>query len=554
MIPAFFNQAINDTNNPYIGTGALDGSGIPSDFFTDVHIRRAFSWCMDYDRFIDEALDNQGAQAQGPIIADMMGYLDSEPVYSYDLNNCTQEFQLAAADVWNTGFTFQMAYNTGNESRRLLAEIIKNGVEAVNPKFHINVIELSLSDYRDYINQGNFPIRMNGWAEDFHDPHNWVFPFLHSQGAFSYSHNMQDPLQSEFDALIEEAASYADSKTRRPIYETIQQKAQDDAPMIWLSQSVGRTHLSPYIHGWYHNAAYSSPVISYVYALEKSGVPASPELSAPQNNAVLYECQPEFTWSSVSSAESYEIDIIPFGANGTFVNADPITNSYTPTLVLRPDWYYWQAKSWSGATSSDWSSVNWFKINIGAPNNITPVTNDGTYNLTPTFDWSEVCGADGYDLFAVRYDETGTPQTAIYTGTTASEYTPPSDLTPGVYAWYVRAKSGTEYGPWNTFYWLVLFIGAPNLQTPVTNDLVTPYPEFSWTEVAGATGYDLFVVKIEGEGNTTAIYEEYIPTTSYTDSDPLASGIYAWYVRARAGHWVGPLDQLLLVCGAVEIQ
>ena len=248
----------------------------------------------------------------------------------------------------------------------------------------------------------------------------------------------------------------------------------------------------------------------------------------------------EFTWSSATGADTYEIEILPFGANGTQVNFEPDINSYTPSLVLRPDTYYWQARARNNAGSGDWSTGNWFTINIGAPNNVNPVTNDGTYSLTPTFDWSDVCGADGYDLYAVRYDETGTPQTAIYTGTTASEYTPPSDLTPGVYAWYVRAKSGTEYGPWNTFYWLTLFIGAPNLQTPVTNDLVTPYPEFSWTEVAGATGYDLFVVKIEGEGNTTAIYEEYIPTTSYTDSDPLASGIYAWYVRARAGHWVGP--------------
>ena len=269
-------------------------------------------------------------------------------------------------------------------------------------------------------------------------------------------------------------------------------------------------------------------------------VPDTPGLVSPASNAVLYECQPEFTWSSVTGADTYEIEILPFGANGTQINADATINTYTPSLVLRPDTYFWQARARNNVGSGDWSTGNWFTINVGAPNNVNPLTNDGTYSLTPTFDWSDVCGADGYDLYAVRYDETGTPQTAIYTGTTVSEYTPPSDLTPGVYAWYVRAKSGTEYGPWNTFYWLTLFIGAPNLQTPVTNDLVTPYPEFSWTTLAGATAYDLFVVKIAEEGNTTAIYEEYIPATSYTDPDPLASGIYAWYVRARAGHWVGP--------------
>ena len=157
--------------------------------------------------------------------------------------------------------------------------------------------------------------------------------------------------------------------------------------------------------------------------------------------------QPGFSWSDVTNASHYEIAVFAYGSNGTNISGTPLTAAYTPPSVLRPDWYYWRARAWDGTTAGVWSNDSWFKINIGAPNNVTPVTNDGTYNLTPTFDWSDVCGADGYDLYAVRYDETGTPQTAIYTGTTASEYTPPSNLTPGIYAWYVRAKSGHGIRP-----------------------------------------------------------------------------------------------------------
>lgn len=29
--------------SPYVGSGMLDGNGIPGDFFADAHIRRAFS-------------------------------------------------------------------------------------------------------------------------------------------------------------------------------------------------------------------------------------------------------------------------------------------------------------------------------------------------------------------------------------------------------------------------------------------------------------------------------------------------------------------------------
>jgi len=270
MTPAQFNQAINaEGGNVFMGSGELDGNGIPSDFFTDVHIRRAFSWCMDYTTMIAEALDGQGAQAQGPIIEGMMGYLDSDPIYSYDLDKCAEEFQASETGVWDTGLYMQLGYNTGNDTRRLAAEILKAGIEAVNPNFQITVVGMPWPVLLNTRRASKLPIYVGGWLEDFHDPHNWAQPFLSSQGAYGRVANIQDPLKSELDALIDEAASYSDPELRRPIYEEIQTIAQEEAVMIWLYQTVGRTHLSPYMQGWYNNAAYSSTVLSYVYALDK---------------------------------------------------------------------------------------------------------------------------------------------------------------------------------------------------------------------------------------------------------------------------------------------
>jgi peptide/nickel transport system substrate-binding protein len=271
MTPAQFNQAINsEGGNVFMGSGELDGNGITSDFFTDVHIRRAFSYCMDYDAMISEALGGQGAQAQGPIIAGMMGYRDDGFMYSFDLDKCAEEFQASETGVWDTGFYMQLGYNTGNDTRRLAAEILKAGIEAVNPKFQITVVGMPWPVLLNTRREGKLPIYVGGWLEDFHDPHNWVHPFLHSAGAYGRVANIQEPLKSTFDSMIEEAASYVDPELRRPIYEEIQLMAQEEAPMIWLYQPVGRTHLSPYMHGWYYNAAYSATSFSYIYALSKS--------------------------------------------------------------------------------------------------------------------------------------------------------------------------------------------------------------------------------------------------------------------------------------------
>jgi hypothetical protein len=41
--------------------------------------------------------------------------------------------------------------------------------------------------------------------------------------------------------------------------------------MIWMYQPLARYHFSPWIQGWYYNAAYSGGAFSYIYALEKVG-------------------------------------------------------------------------------------------------------------------------------------------------------------------------------------------------------------------------------------------------------------------------------------------
>ncbi len=46
--------------SPYIGSGQLDGNGVPTDFFADVHIRKAFSYAFDWDTFINRCVSRRG--------------------------------------------------------------------------------------------------------------------------------------------------------------------------------------------------------------------------------------------------------------------------------------------------------------------------------------------------------------------------------------------------------------------------------------------------------------------------------------------------------------
>jgi peptide/nickel transport system substrate-binding protein len=283
MTPAQFNWNINvEGGNPFAGSGALDGSGIPSDFFADLHIRKAFNYCFDYDAMIADALNGEGIQAQGPIIQGMMGYREGEaPLYSFDIDKCVEEFKLADVDhdgvpagededdVWETGFYFQMAYNTGNDTRRLASEILKAGIESVNDKFAITVVGMPWPVLLNSRRAAKLPIYVGGWLEDFHDPHNWVHPFLHSQGNYGRVINMTEEYAAKYDALIEEAASLTTVEERRPVYEEIQLASQEDAVVIWMYQAVGRVHFQRWIKGFYFNPAYYQAPYTFIYALSK---------------------------------------------------------------------------------------------------------------------------------------------------------------------------------------------------------------------------------------------------------------------------------------------
>jgi peptide/nickel transport system substrate-binding protein len=211
-----------------------------------------------------------------------MGYREGEkPLYSYDPAKCEEEFKLADLDkdgipagededdVWNKGFYFQMAYNTGNDTRLLSSEILKAGIEAVNPSFGVAVVGMPWPVLLESRRQGKLPIYVGGWLEDYHDPHNWVHPFLHSQGAYGRIVNMPEEKAAEFDALIVKGATLTAPEERRPVYEELQLKAQEEAVNIWMYQQLDRWHFQTWIKGYYNNPAYSQPPYTWIYALSK---------------------------------------------------------------------------------------------------------------------------------------------------------------------------------------------------------------------------------------------------------------------------------------------
>ncbi|MGQ9627882.1 MAG: ABC transporter substrate-binding protein [Anaerolineae bacterium] len=271
MTPAMFNFNVDmEGGNPFIGSGQLDGDGIPPDFFSDIDLRKAFNYCFDWDVFLKEGLQGEAIQPKGPIIKGVLGYDENQPTYYYDRDKCEAHFKKAwGGQVWEKGFYFQITYNTGNEQRRIAAEIIEQNVEDVNDKFEIAVVNLPWPSYLAARRQGKLPIAISGWLEDYHDPGNWVHPFMHpTAGAYARVQKFPPEMAKEFEELIDKGASLVDPKEREPIYKKLQNLAYEYAIDIFLYQETGREYFPLHVKGWYYNPLYPQEY-GYYYVLYK---------------------------------------------------------------------------------------------------------------------------------------------------------------------------------------------------------------------------------------------------------------------------------------------
>ena len=253
---AFFNFNINvEGGNPYVGSGELDGNGIPPDFFSDIHVRRAFNYCFDWDAFIADALNGEGVQNVGYLIPGMLGYDPTLPHYTYDPDKCAEEIAQAwDGKVGEVGFRFQIGYNTGNVTRQTVAQILQANFADIDPKYNIEIIGLPWPSFLAAIRGKRLPIFISGWMEDIHDPHNWAQPFL--VGTYASRQGMPDDMHEEFQKLVSAGVAASDPAERAEIYKQATQLDYEYAPAIRLAVATGRHYEQRWMHGYYYNPIY----------------------------------------------------------------------------------------------------------------------------------------------------------------------------------------------------------------------------------------------------------------------------------------------------------
>ncbi|HQF69934.1 MAG TPA: ABC transporter substrate-binding protein, partial [Promineifilum sp.] len=263
---AFLTWNVSD-DSPYVGSGQLDGNGIPLDFFSDIEARKAMATCFDYDTYIQEALIGQGIRNNGPIIQGMLGYNPDGPMYEYNPEECAAHFEAAwDGALPETGFRFQIAFNTGNTVRQTIGEIWQSELASINPLYRVETIGLPWPTFLNAFRASQLPVSVSGWVEDIHDPHNWIQPYTY--GTFGGRQGLPTEIRDKYEALASAAVVESDPAVREQMYYDIQQQFYDDVITVILAQATGARYEQRWVNGWFYNAALPG---TYYYGMTLTG-------------------------------------------------------------------------------------------------------------------------------------------------------------------------------------------------------------------------------------------------------------------------------------------
>lgn len=252
-----FNMKINTKDNPATYSGALDGQGVPTDFFADLNVRLGFTYAWDEKTYIRDISNNTSIDPVTPYPVGLPYKnmkLTSRP---FDLAKAADAFKKAfGGKLWDQGFKLDLLYNSGNTVRELGAKMLAENISSINPKFQITVRGVEWAQYTNLNKNKQLPIYFMGWAPDYPDPSDYAGPYQSSSGYFAGRAGYNNP---EADKLVADASIEVNPAKRQEMYYRLQDIWLQDAIAIIYSQATVNYYFKDWVKGYVYNSMDSEP-------------------------------------------------------------------------------------------------------------------------------------------------------------------------------------------------------------------------------------------------------------------------------------------------------
>lgn len=252
----FFQWPIAEDSR-FLGSGQLDGEGIPADFFADLNVRKGFLHSLDWDRYINELLGGNAFQIKGACSRLCPPNELEVPIYSYD-PDLAKDYLMKAWDgaVWENGFYFTAVHNEGNFLAKSALELMREELRAMNPKFDF---EIRASTWNEFIPQrtsSQIPMFYSGWGFDDPAGYGTVNAYMASDGYFNpYIPGLIELAQEPggIDELLDQALRTFDPVERNELLAQVMTISYENATHLWLVEEAVQMVYRSEVKGWYHS-------------------------------------------------------------------------------------------------------------------------------------------------------------------------------------------------------------------------------------------------------------------------------------------------------------
>jgi len=261
-----------------------------------------------------------------------------------------------------------------------------------------------------------------------------------------------------------------------------------------------------------------------------------PSLLSPPNNDISDDTTPTLTWSNVSEATIYhlQVDNNSDFSSPIYDNNALTDQTYTFSTPIGIGQYYWRVRCSDGEAWSGYSNAWSFTVSIlQIPVNAYPNNGGTIFDSEPAFAWHTAPGAIRYHI---QVDNSPAFDSPLFNNSnvTDTSYQASSPITGGTYYWHVRAYDGyiwSSYsGSWN---FSTSAPQAPQLTSPGNGSSgPTDPPTFIWQPQNGAISYDI-AVDDNSDFSSPVFFLDGYGGTSLTPVSALGENTYYWHVRAE---------------------
>jgi hypothetical protein len=337
-------------------------------------------------------------------------------------------------------------------------------------------------------------------------------------------------------ALVGAGSLDGSSQTIPELYTIARSKAYSSAFHDITSGSNDAYNATP---GYDLVTGLGTPNVPLIVAFLSHNLPGL-HLIVPGAGAVVTTTTPTFQWTPALGAISYNLTVIDTVTGVTVISQQNLaTTSYTApgTTLTSGDTYSWtvSAVTGDGQAAPALPALPFAVIPVPGPTGPSGITDLDT----PTFSWSAVPGAAGYN---VEVFDTTSGATAINTQVSSkNSFTPSTPLNNlDTYEWTVSAYISPTYNglpyaspPSGAVYFTVKQETSPVLNQPANQGAVTTtLPTFEWSSIPLALYYGIEIRDLDNPPVVVAGSSN-VPGTSFTPAAPLLlNHAYTWHVRA----------------------